>query len=840
MVETVTITSDHKTKTMRVDVILSEEELAGQLVKEQARGFFDAKKSCPVECLRPNVRTGGVHNGGIPLVGGVCREWSSRPFDGVRYCGSEPAVGAAGDPDAYTKGGVDCRRCRGDEYRKAKHALQKNAIVKLSGDKASRVTTAPTRKTRLKGGAESNNVSDQNNSSVASSSSSASDIDLLFDGGRSSAFEIDDSADEATATNKTLHFLSLPNECGCPHGVPATGPPFCLAHNGVGCLSCHSGFQRDVVSYACNPLYVLVENGRCAGGRRLEKLFPGKIVDLEPVDTAEECKKAGKQLGGIPEQGSPQGDWEVDQWPKTWLWWIWKTIQGERRIRRAMHARKQGRAGGNRPGNNSKRHARSSHRHHGHRHPGHRPHGHRHPGHRPHGHRHPGHRPHGHRHPGHRHPGHRHHDHRHPHHSQTHLCPQVCKSPNVTAGGKWNGGLPLENGVCTHWSSRSFQHNATYAMRYCGPKNVSEGNNSTSYTAGDAVDCRSCRGSSGVGGNTTNKSLLQPSSSGWQHDEQVVIATKDSSPKKPKNETRSSNATIKTGPQALTSRPKAASFLDVAGPISTGAKHRSLSSTHRGSRPPPRKATRAALLRPLRRLERLLLPVVSSLGGSPQKLLSLLRPFLPNDQTHLPLDSIDFLPTNGPIALSSPTKHCPKACLAPFVRPGGKHNGGLGLHPGGVCLHFASKKFLHGIANSGIAAFPVGKGGSAGVRYCGPEHAIPNGTEGADAYRVSGGIDCTRCRDELVVDDATLQKAGGNFTVFFGRPKGCGTSSGPTGRRFLHFNWVQRAVRQSRLGGAMTSILQKATAGKKIICRIREVKAVRRDACACPHGVGLV
>ena len=71
-------------------------------------------------------------------------------------------------------------------------------------------------------------------------------------------------------------------------------------------------------------------------------------------------------------------------------------------------------------------------------------------------------------------------------------CPKVCKSPHVSAGGKWNGGLPLENGLCTHWSSRAFQHNATYAMRYCGPKNVSH-SNSTSYTADDAVNCEGCK-----------------------------------------------------------------------------------------------------------------------------------------------------------------------------------------------------------------------------------------------------------------------------------------------------------------------------------------------------------
>ena len=66
--------------------------------------------SCPSKCKSPHVHTGGKHNGGITLRNGVCTHWSSRPYGGRRYCGPEIAKGP--DPDAYTKGGIDCRPCR--------------------------------------------------------------------------------------------------------------------------------------------------------------------------------------------------------------------------------------------------------------------------------------------------------------------------------------------------------------------------------------------------------------------------------------------------------------------------------------------------------------------------------------------------------------------------------------------------------------------------------------------------------------------------------------------------------------------------------------------------------
>ena len=77
-------------------------------------------------------------------------------------------------------------------------------------------------------------------------------------------------------------------------------------------------------------------------------------------------------------------------------------------------------------------------------------------------------------------------------------CPAKCISPNVKPGGKWNGGLSLEDGAyCTHWSSRVFRHSATRKTRYCGPKNSTLAKN-ISYTADDAVDCSGCRRSKGV------------------------------------------------------------------------------------------------------------------------------------------------------------------------------------------------------------------------------------------------------------------------------------------------------------------------------------------------------
>eukprot|EP00438_Fugacium_kawagutii_P008199 Skav229042 [mRNA] locus=scaffold2828:14019:18697:+ [translate_table: standard] len=62
-----------------------------------------AQASCPMECQKPRCADGAAWNGGMPLMGDVCKHICSRKFGETRYCGGG---------DNYAKGdSVNCTLC---------------------------------------------------------------------------------------------------------------------------------------------------------------------------------------------------------------------------------------------------------------------------------------------------------------------------------------------------------------------------------------------------------------------------------------------------------------------------------------------------------------------------------------------------------------------------------------------------------------------------------------------------------------------------------------------------------------------------------------------------------